>query len=190
MVDAELRTRDHTVTDRPQPASVAIGFLTVIEDPTGWVGGYLVTNAWGRPLEFRLTSAVQPNRVQIVLYGPTLEQYLYADVIGKTLVEKTSIRPDLIVTDCAEMLGLRSRIDIPVIGVALPSRDRGGAESITVIQPNGRESIHLPRRFASDEPIVAARLEAVDPAVDLSEPFARIREAVAEARRMGVSRAA
>jgi len=189
MVGAELRTRDHTVTDRPQPASVAIGFLTVIEDPTGWVGGYLVTNAWGRPLEFRLTSAVQPNRVQIVLYGPTLPEYLYADVIGKTLVDKTSIRPDLIVTDCLQMLGLRSRIDIPVLCSPSSAGIARAFAAETAALP-GREPLVLPSRFASDEPIVAARLDAVDPAVDLNEPFARMGEAVAEARKMGVSRAA
>jgi len=172
------------VTDRPQPASVALGFLTVIQDPTGWVGGYLVTNAWGRPLEFRLTSAVQPNRIQTVLYGPTLEEYLYADVIGKALVEKTSIRPDLIVTDCPEMLGLRSRIDVPVIGTA------GGGHSVSIASARSTEPLFVLSRFASDESIVAARLEAVDPAVDLCEPFARIREAVTEARKMGASRAA
>jgi len=42
-------------------------------------------------------------------------------------------------------------------------------------------------RFAADEPVVAQLLERVDPAVDLSEPFARIREAVAEARKTGVT---
>ena len=70
------------MTDRPQPASVALGFVTVIQEPTGWVGGYLSPMP-GPALEFRLTSAVQPNRVQTVLYGPTLTEYLHADVIGK-----------------------------------------------------------------------------------------------------------
>lgn len=184
MEGLEPRTRDHTVTDRPQPASVALGFLTVIQEPTGWVGGYLITNAWGRPLEFRLTSAVQPNRVQAVLYGPTLNEYLHADVIGKALVDKTSIRPDLIVTDCPAVLGLRSRIDIPVIGIGI------GGNSVAFSHALSKEPLLLPARFASDEAIVVARLEGVDPAVDLTEPFARIREAVAEARKMGVSRAA
>jgi hypothetical protein len=175
------------VTDRPQPASVALAFLTVIPEPTGWVGGYLVTNAWGRPLEFRLTSAVQPNRVQTVLYGPTLAEYLHADVIGKALVEKTSIRPDLIVTDCLPMLGLRSRIDIPVIGIL---RD-DPADATTFTNPRSSVPLLLPARFATDEELVTARLEGLDPAVDLAEPFDRIREAVAEARKMGVaSRAA
>lgn len=171
------------MTDRLPPASVALGFLTVIQEPTGWVGGYLVTNAWGRPLEFRLTSAVQPNRVQTVLYGPTLDEYLQADVIGKALVEKTSIRPDLLVTDCLPMLGLRSRLEIPVVGIL--KDDPAGA--ITFTDPRSSETLLLPAKFASDEATVTARLEAVDPAVDLAEPFERVREAVAEARKMGVA---
>jgi hypothetical protein len=153
----------------------------VIQELTGWVGGYLVTNAWGRPLEFRLTSAVQPNRVQSVLYGPTLTEYLHADVIGKALVEKTAIRPDLIVTDCPAMLGLRSRLEIPVIG--LNATD--AAEAVPFRHSRSREPLLLPARFAADEAIVAELLEGVDPGVDLAEPFDRIREAVAEARKMG-----
>ena len=50
------------MTDRQ--AGLTLGFLTVLHDAAGFTGGYLVTNAWGRPLEFRLTTPVQPNRVQ------------------------------------------------------------------------------------------------------------------------------
>ena len=180
------------MTDRPKPANVALGFLTVIQEPTGWVGGYLVTNAWGRPLEFRLTSAVQPNRVQTVLYGPTLNEYLHVDVIGKALVEKTSIRPDLIVTDCPAVLGLRSRIDIPVIGLVLPGSAGvpPASDFIALTHAISKSPLLLSARFASDEAMIVERLDGVDPAVDLAEPFDRIREAVAEARKMGVSRAA
>jgi hypothetical protein len=178
------------VNDRPQPATVVLGFLTVLQEPTGWVGGYLVTNAWGRPLEFRLTTAVQPNRVQTVLYGPTLTEYLHADVIGKALVEKTAIRPDLVVTDCPAVLGLRSRVEVPVIALQSDAAFLP-AESHAFTHARSSVSLLLPAKFASDEPTVATRLEAVDPAVDLAEPFARIREAVSEARKMGVtSRAA
>lgn len=165
------------------PASVSVGFLTILTDPGGVLGGYLVTNAWGRPLEFRLTTAVQPNRVQQLLYGPTLTEYLAADLIGKTLVEKTATQPALIVTDSVDVLPLRSRIEIPV--VALGSSDAAGVMEFT----NSRASVPLllATRFASDRLPIEERLERVDPAVDLAEPFARIREAVAEARKMGVT---
>ena len=64
-----------TVSDRAAGV-LALGFLTVLREANGYLGGYLVVNGWGRPLEFRLTSAVQPNRVQQILYGGTLEPYV------------------------------------------------------------------------------------------------------------------
>ncbi len=63
----------------------------MLQEANGFLGGYLVTNQWGRPLEFRLSTAVQPNRVQQVLYAGTLEAYLCADLIGKTLVDKAGV---------------------------------------------------------------------------------------------------
>jgi hypothetical protein len=175
------------VSDRPnsQSATVTLGFLTIAQDPGGWLGGYLVTNGWGRPLEFRLTTAVQPNRVQQVLYGPTLMEYLHADLIGKALVEKTAIKPELVVTDAIEALGLWSRVNIPVLAL------RNGEEPIPAdfrLITTARSSVGLlyPAQFAEREPIVVELLDRIDQSVDLSEPFARVREAVAEARKSGV----
>ena len=174
----------HAVSDRPN--SITLGFLSILQEPTGWVGGYLVTNAWGRPVEFRLTTAVQPNRVQTVLYGPTLSEYLHADVIGKALVEKTVTKPDLIVTDCPGALGLRSRVEIPVIAVRTDPSSQS-ADTRTFTHARSPVALLLAAAFAADEPGIIARLDNVDPAVDLSEPFARVREAISEARKMGVT---
>ncbi len=164
---------------------LTLGFLAVLQEPTGWLGGYLVTNGWGRPLEFRLTTAVQPNKVQTALYGPTLTEYLHADVIGKTLIEKTAAKPDLIVTDSIPALALRSRIEIPVVAVCQPPGTL--SEVVAFTHPRSSTGLLLPGRFAADRDAVVQLLERIDPAVDLAEPFARVREAVAEARKMGVT---
>ena len=95
-----------------------LGFLTVLHEPGGYLGGYLVTNLWGRPLEFRLSTAVQPNRVQQILYGQTLEPYLCGQLIGKTLVEKTATPVQMVITDHPAALELRRGIDLPVLWVA------------------------------------------------------------------------
>ena len=42
-------------------------------------------------------------------------------------------------------------------------------------------------RFAQDVAAVRPLLENLDEALDLAEPFGRIREAIAEARKMGVT---
>jgi hypothetical protein len=166
---------------------VNLGFLTILQEPSGWLGGYLVTNGWGRPVEFRLTTAVQPNRVQAALYGPTLPEYLLADLIGKTLIEKTATKPDLVVTDLPAALPLRSRVEMPVVAL----RAAGAVEAFAFDHPRAAGGLLLPIRFTTDRAVAVQVLDRVDTAVELAEPFARIREAIAEARKMGVtSRAA
>ncbi|HEV3236788.1 MAG TPA: hypothetical protein VGZ25_07345, partial [Gemmataceae bacterium] len=96
-------------------ANLNLGFLTVVHETNGYLGGYLVTNTWGRPLEFRLSTAVQPNRVQQILYANTLEPYLCADLIGKALVEKAAVKTECIFTDLESVLDLRLRLEVPVL---------------------------------------------------------------------------
>src|SRR5271163_3106619 len=91
-----------------------LGFLSVYPDANGFVGGYLVTNAWGRPLEFRLSSAVQPNKVQQILYGDTLSGYLCGEVIAKTLIEKSTTAVQWVLVDNPRALDLRLCVEIPV----------------------------------------------------------------------------
>ena len=188
----------NTVTDTPtdsalpscSPDTLNLGFLTIVQDGGGVFGGYLVTNAWGRPLEFRLTTAVQPNRVQQILYGPTLTQYLHAELIGKTLIEKTSVVPALVVTDSVPALGLRDLMAIPVVAVRTGQAD-DGPEILQLTHARSSVMLAYLAKYPGDKSAIDERLDRVDSAVDLAEPFARIREAVIEARKMGVtSRAA
>ena len=70
-------------------SQAALGFLTVLEhDEHGLVGGYLLLNMAGRPLEFHCTVPVRPNRAQQILFGPTLRPYLYGEQIGQALLAK------------------------------------------------------------------------------------------------------
>jgi hypothetical protein len=172
------------------PSPVNLGFLLIAHEANGYVGGYLVTNAWGRPLEFRLSTAVQPNRVQQILYGGTLEPYICADLIGKTLVEKTSVPAGLILTDCALALDLRLRVEVPVVWLAPAEGSTNAAGVCARPAENGRGAVFCHARFAGDVPVVQELLQRMDGMVDPAEPFARIREAMGEARKMGVTKAA
>ncbi len=165
---------------------LALGFLTVLREANGYLGGYLVVNGWGRPLEFRLTSAVQPNRVQQILYGGTLEPYICADLIGKTLVEKAGMPVQLVITDREEVLDLRLKLEAPVAWLA-PAETR--AESAGVARPaaGARGPVLCHPRFAADADAVRGVLDRLDATFDLAEPFQRIREAIGEARKMGVA---
>jgi hypothetical protein len=171
--------------------TVNVGFLTVLHEANGYLGGYLVTNQWGRPLEFRLSTAVQPNRVQQILYGGTLQPYICSDLIGKTLVEKTGVPVQLVVTETEAALDLRQRLEIPVAWLP-PSGSKGGPaapdHAACVCTPSsGQGRVFCHPRFPADVAPVREILDRLDGVVDLAEPFTRIREAMSEARKMGVT---
>jgi hypothetical protein len=166
-----------------------LGFLTILRDANGSLGGYLVTNLWGRPLEFRLSTAVQPNRVQQILYAHTLGGFICGELLGKTLIEKTATPAQLVLTDTADALALRRVTEVPVVWVA-PADDVHSA-NLLVVRPAaaGRGPVYTHPDFAGDVPRLKESLERLG-GLDLAEPFARIREAIAEARRMGVTQRA
>jgi hypothetical protein len=170
------------------PALVNLGFLTVLRELTGYLGGYLVTNQWGRPLEFRLSTAVQPNRVQQILYAGTLEPYLCADLIGKTLLDKTAVPVQMLVTDTQAVLDLRLRVEMPVAWLGSGQQALAEAQPVTpMVCSSGNAPIHCHPQFPQDVAVIRETLERLTGMVDLAEPFARIREAIGEARKMGVT---
>jgi hypothetical protein len=165
---------------------VNLGFLTVLQEAGGYLGGYLVTNVWGRPLEFRLSSAVQPNKVQQILYAGTLVPYICADLIGKTLMDKAGVPVQLVVTNHEAVLDLRWKVEVPVVWLAPPEDARSAGLPLV---PGTREGIRLACHagFPADAEAVRGLLSGVDAGLDLAEPFTRIREAIAEARKLGVA---
>jgi hypothetical protein len=112
-------------------SSPAFGFLTVVDDPRdGLFGGYLVLNAVGRPLEFHCTAPIKPNRAQQILYGPTLEPYLFGEQIGQALLTKARIEPRLVCTDREPALAARAFVEVPmvlVLGCDTPTESRSAA---------------------------------------------------------------
>lgn len=168
----------------PTPATnscINLGFLSVFQETGGYVGGYLVTNAWGRPLEFRLTSAVQPNKVQQILYGESLQRYLCGELIGKTLIDKTATPVGWVIVDNPLSFDLRRHLEIPV-SLWRNVIDNDGENHGLPVQPR----VYAHPEYPDDVEVLRERLENLG-AFDLGEPFARIREALTEARKMGVT---
>jgi hypothetical protein len=161
-----------------------LGFLTVLHENGGYLGGYFVTNAWGRPLEFRLSSAVQPNRIQQILYAGTLVPYICGDLIGKALVERAAVPVALVVTTCEAALDLRLKLDTPVVWLIPP--EARPAEALTVTLPAQRGRLLCHHRYPGDVESVKKILAEID-GLDVTEPFARVKEAITEARKTGVT---
>ena len=188
-----------------------IGFLTAIEVPQrGYVGGLLVTNHYGRPLEFQCTTPIQPNRTQQILYGPTLVPFILGELIGKTLVEKVGVKPDVILTEDPNLLCLREHVIIPVAcvsEVSLPPADASHSPAATGEHPVehdaaaksenveasdqigiGRQLLRFHHAHRADRDMVAKKSHLIPKGADLLEPFERVREALKEATGLGATR--
>ncbi len=187
---------------------IAIGFLTVVEAPEqGLFGGYLVVNAAGRPLEFHCTAPIRPSRAQEILYGVTLQSYLFGEQIGQTLLQAAKIKPVVVCTDREPALAVSEFVDVPVALVLDAEEPKethdspaasSDAPSWRIDAPGhgaphrvsftvGRNRLAVAAQGVDAERRVAERLEDLGDSLDLCEPFQRIRDAILEARNGGRS---
>ena len=187
----------------------SIGFLTVVEhQETGLLGGYLVLNSAGRPLEFHCTTPVQANRAQQILYGPTLTPFLYGEQIGLTLLKKSKSNPSVVFTDRAPALAVRQLVEIPVVLVVIA--DKGSADE-EIAQKNmavektlrldqrhknipapspaallyfslGEQAVAVDSSFENDRQFITAQWHEYYNGFDLAEPFGRLHQAIQEAQ--------
>ena len=163
----------------PDADGLSFGFLTTLESQAhGLFGGYLVVDALGRPLEFHCTAPVRVSRAQQILYGPTLQGHLHGRQVGGALLAEAKATPAIVLTDSEPMLHVRPHTSLPV---ALVRRGESGPTSggfslgAAVVSPHADDAA-----LAAD---LEARLATLAAAVDLCEPFERIRAALDEAAR-------
>lgn len=155
------------------------GFISVVDlgDAT-WIGGYLLLNPLGRPVEFHCTEPVKANRAQQILYGETLPAFICSEQIGRALVENSQLKPTMILTDQEAALALRDLSGIPMAWLSSESPERIRSDLISLSLgglPAFMDSMH-----ADDQATLHETLEQVVSKWDLQEPFERIREAVSE----------
>lgn len=183
-----------------------LGFFTITEQADwGIVGGLLVLNASGRPLEFHCTAPLKPNRAQEILYGPTLRPFLYGEQIGATLAGKAKSDTLFLCTDTEPAMCLRDSIQTPLLLVMNrdPSPNSAAAEGSKQRKLRfdeaqsppraawsrlrefslGKQSVAVLEQHADDRELIEQRWQPYSEHLDLVEPFSRIREALEEAQR-------
>ena len=76
-----------------RPGKVAfLGYLE-FDNSASYRGAILVTDDWGKPLEFRFTAPVKPTAVQRTLYGSMLTPHLLVALIAEPLMEALNEEP-------------------------------------------------------------------------------------------------
>lgn len=166
----------------------SFGFITVVELPQlGFCGGLLIVSHIGRPIEFHCTTPVATNRTQEIMYGQTYTGFLYADQIGKSLVDKTNHVPSVFVTDCPDLLPISELVDAPIVLVENSEQtepfDGRGLKQFPIQNSKDRtdQTVFCVNVGAEDIEVVQNQMVAFANRLPIDEPFERIRFAIKEA---------
>ncbi len=149
-----------------------IGYLSVDEINEKHVGGIIVVDDRGIPLEFKYTKPVQPTELQRIIYGKALEDYLHVEIIAKSLLSKLENKPGVILTDDVKLVEAGEGI----FHVSKTTEGEKRGEGEYVIASAGINYRLVGNGSISDE--VLEELKVFSERIDLLEPFQRLHRAL------------
>lgn len=168
------------MSNTPGKLDQTLAFLSVRRyDNLGSCGGLLLVNTKGRPLEFHCTSPVQPSRTQTILFGRTLDEFVFCEQIAQALIAQLKQRPVAILTNTPELERLVGFTEHNLIFLEPKTSDQVSPAEVWAREFDGRVArMWQGTAAAADlEPI----LRAFHARVPIDEPFERIALALDEA---------
>jgi len=161
---------------------IRLAFIDVTVFSDGSIrGGILTTDIETRPFEFRVTSPIKPTQVQQILYGASLNDYVYGELICVPLVKATKEKLSIVLAKEIFLVSMRPLVSMPVILIRPNSTQ--ASDGIKPI------SFASHRNFQNELSFAQTILTPVMQKHDLLEPFERLRLALNEVHRVGLGEA-
>ena len=167
-----------------------IGYIDIYRSGRDeYMGGVLITDRLGIPVEFRHTESVSPTKVQQVLYGRALEKFIKTETLAKCLLGDLENKPDLLVVPDADYYPLTRMFNFPFVQIAKAGREpmeKHGdyvevSESeihLQVLSLREPLRVRVDRKNAPTLPSVRTVLVDVGRTMDVIEPLTRVQEAL------------
>ena len=172
-----------------EAALQSLAFISLVElEKDVFRGGVLVTDAQGKPLEFRCTSAIQPTAVQKTLYGGTLNAHMAVELTARPLLNAVKQEYAAVFVTHDAFIELRNAIKNPQLvvakqGATLATQENAEepTKSELLASPSGKfDPVVLTCHWqhADDIDQTLPNLGVLFSRFDLIEPFARIGSAL------------
>jgi len=165
------------------------GYLITLFESGSYLGGVMITNDRGFPIDFKYTDPVTPTKVQHIIYGPVLEQYIRNHVIIGALTKDVSNAPTFYTVSQHQLFDMAESNELPLISLQrtqVPSLTEKGMvnrskENECLLQ--GWTDTHPTRILFSPMPaenqeIILKDLVYLSKHMDLVEPLERLEKAV------------
>ena len=154
---------------------IRLGFIDVkVYSDSSIRGGILTTDLETKPFEFRVTSPIKPTQIQQILYGSSLKDYVYSELICAPLIKATKEKLSIVLTRENYLMAMRPLVSVPVIFI---HSDGLQVEGITPV------SLSAHRNFQNELTYAQTILTPIMQKYDLLEPFKRLELAFNEIHR-------
>lgn len=171
-----------------------LGYLLVTSPtPNVFIGGLMVTDSRGLPVEFRYTEPIQPSKIQQVLYGQVLSAYIKREVILETLLKNLESKFSCLLVEDENLVDYPAK-GYPIVRIASTKSSPIGAVGQTqeiapgevLVQVTAESNpvrLTLSKPEKSDSGVTDANdplsllLEAGE-GMDITEPLRRVQKAL------------
>ncbi|MEG4029045.1 MULTISPECIES: hypothetical protein [unclassified Microcoleus] len=166
---------------------LTIGFLGIyrFEEGAAIRGAILITDTETKPLEFRVTGPVRPQKFQEILYGELLNEHISVELIGLPLLSALQQKPNLIIVRDILFLEINTKQEIPTVLMLKEDEallKRGASTKPLNPEDSGRPPVKI-CTLSQFEPKLEEISHLLQPIFlnrDLMEPFNRLEKACAD----------
>ncbi|MEJ5256665.1 MAG: hypothetical protein WHS64_00265 [Fervidobacterium sp.] len=152
-----------------------IGYLSVKSIDGKYLGGILIVNDYGIPVEFKYSEPIVPTRLQQIIYGNSLEYYLNTEIISKGLIQKLENRPELLLVEDPMLLFDKNIVMVTLLPQMVNEKTEGNEAVVNVNNKSIR--ITFPENIKVENTLVQKVVE-LSQKFDIFEPFDRIEKAL------------
>ncbi len=165
-----------------------LGYITtrVFEGPA-YLGGVLIVDKRGIPVEFKYVEPIKPSKLQTLLYGNTIDKYIRIESVGIPLVDALEHKPSILFVREEPFLE-ESKWSFPIIsinrykGSMLPSigeyKELENGEYIVQIDSGMPLRLRLEKKYKERLEEIIPFLIEIGQNFDIIEPFSRLEEAI------------
>ncbi|WP_457640711.1 hypothetical protein [Persephonella sp.] len=159
-----------------------LAYINFLIEEDNYRAGVLLTDQHTKPIEFRITTNLNIDQLQEILYGETLKEVLYKERFTVQLLNSLQEEFDIVMTKEKSLLSIRKEIDKPVIHV----------QKYEYFMPLNRRSHKIVNLQEKYEPLyitispqdenrlvsISNQLNEIYKNFNLMEPFDRIEKAI------------
>jgi len=155
-----------------------IAYLMILkESEERYTGGIMVTDPYTIPVEFKYTEPLKPTGLQKILYGKSIEKFIWVDVIARKLIQGLQENPRLLLIQDKILFPVPAKNPVCMIASAAgeTKAEEQDYEDLFSDQLEGGYQLISKMKPSPD---LVQWVQRVSREVDILEPFNRLKEAL------------